>query len=456
MKGFKRYERYKDSGVEWLGEIPEHWEQVRMKFLCMVNPLKSDLKVPRNTKVTFLPMENIGEDGTLYLNEERELLDVWNGFTYFKDDDVIIAKITPCFENGKGALCRDLINGLGFGTTELHVLRATKWVIPGFIWYVTKTHIFRIIGEAMMQGAAGQKRIPTDFIENFVVGVPSTSEQQVIAKFLDQKTAEMDSLIAGKEKLIALLQEQRQAIITQAVTKGLDPNVPMKDSGIEWIGEIPEHWEIKPLKRIAQIKYGLGEPPRELQEGLPLIRATNIERGYINVNCLMYVDPEDVPYTRDPVLRTNDIVVVRSGAYTGDSAIIPSDFDGAIAGYDMVIRVKAEVPHYVAYSLLSVPILNNQINLYRLRAAQPHLNAEELGSCYFLIPSKKEQQSIVDFLDRKTTEIDILIKDIKTQMICLTEYRQSLITAAVTGKIDVRDYNVESDQIEGEEQEEVS
>lgn len=187
MKRFKRYEWYKDSGVEWIGKIPLHWEQVRMKFLCKVNPSKSDLKVPRNTKVTFLPMENIGEDGTLNLNEERELTDVWDGFTYFKDDDVIIAKITPCFENGKGALCRNLINGLGFGTTELHVLRAKNQVVPGFIWYVTKSHGFRVMGEAMMQGAAGQKRVPKDFIENFVVCVPTPVEQQAIANFLDQK-----------------------------------------------------------------------------------------------------------------------------------------------------------------------------------------------------------------------------------------------------------------------------
>ena len=155
-----------------------------MKFLCKVNPSKSDLKVPRNTKVTFLPMENIGEDGTLNLNEEREVSDVWDGFTYFKDDDVIIAKITPCFENGKGALCRNLINGLGFGTTELHVLRAKNQVVPGFIWYVTSSHLFRIMGEAMMQEQRGKGY--RKILLKFCCCVP-TVEQQAIVNFLDKK-----------------------------------------------------------------------------------------------------------------------------------------------------------------------------------------------------------------------------------------------------------------------------
>jgi len=197
MKRFKRYEWYKDSGVEWIGKIPLHWEQVRMKFLCKVNPSKSDLKVPRNTKVTFLPMENIGEDGTLNLNEERELTDVWDGFTYFKDDDVIIAKITPCFENGKGALCRNLINGLGFGTTELHVLRAKNQVVPGFIWYVTKSHGFRVMGEAMMQGAAGQKRkigyeIP--FTRHFYKYQPLRSPEEILKDIVELEKSIQEKL----------------------------------------------------------------------------------------------------------------------------------------------------------------------------------------------------------------------------------------------------------------------
>lgn len=458
MKRFKRYEWYKDSGVEWIGKIPLHWEQVRMKFLCKVNPSKSDLKVPRNTKVTFLPMENIGEDGTLNLNEERELTDVWDGFTYFKDDDVIIAKITPCFENGKGALCRNLINGLGFGTTELHVLRAKNQVVPGFIWYVTKSHGFRVMGEAMMQGAAGQKRVPKDFIENFVVCVPTPVEQQAIVNFLDRKTAEIDSIIADKEKLIELLQEKRQAIITQAVTKGLDPNVPLKDSGVEWIGEIPEHWEVKPLKRLTSfISRGI-TPTYVDVSSVKVINQACIYWEKLNIENIKY-QKEDLDISKGRLYK-GDLVINSTGTGTlGRAAIFNLEGSCIADTHVTIIRSdKNSLNNRYLFYLLQTPKYQSYIYSALVTGAtnQIELSREGLQNTIIICPFIEEQQAIANFLDQKTTEIDLLISDIKTQIFSLKEYRQSLITAAVTGKIDVRDYIVDNDKEEGEEQEEVS
>jgi type I restriction enzyme S subunit len=256
---------------------------------------------------------------------------------------------------------------------------------------------------------------------------------------LDRETGRIDALIEKKERQIELLQEKRAALISHAVTKGLDPNVEMKDSGIEWLGQIPAHWEVTRIKNIGRIRYGLGEPPRELEEGLMFIRATDIHRGTIRTETILRIDPSDVPWSRDPALSTDDILVVRSGAYTGDSAIVPEALSGAIAGYDMVLRVNDATPGFVAYALLSEYLLEGQIYLEKTRAAQPHLNAEELGNCIIVLPPCAEQRETALCLDAATDGIHTLEDRISDSIRILREYRAALISAAVTGKIDVRE-----------------
>lgn len=219
----------------------------------------------------------------------------------------------------------------------------------------------------------------------------------------------------------------------EAVNSNMKQYPKYKDSGIEWLGEIPEHWKVAPLKYASRIKYGLGQPPKEKEGGLPLIRATNVKHGRISEKDMIYVDPDDIPYNRDPVLKTDDIIVVRSGAYTADSAIIPEKYKGAIAGYDMVVRVSNINPKYLSYSLLSDYVLTNQLFLQRMRAAQPHLNAEELGETLILFPiSEEEQNNIGQYLDRKTAKIDNLVSIKKKQIELLKEERIGIINQAVT------------------------
>jgi type I restriction enzyme S subunit len=209
-----------------------------------------------------------------------------------------------------------------------------------------------------------------------------------------------------------------------------------KDSGIAWLGDVPEHWEVKRVKEVGAIKYGLSQPPKYLEEGLPLIRATNIERGKLVDKGLVFISPDDVPYERNPVLRENDILVVRSGAYTADSAIVPKKYDGAIAGFDMVLRPCKIYPKYLSYALLSNYVLKDQLILSSFRAAQPHLNKEELGTALIAIPPLAEQKSIATYLDTKTAQCDRKI-DLLTQK--ATQYgklKQSLVNETVTRGLD--------------------
>jgi len=196
-------------------------------------------------------------DGTFDNSITKPFSELKTGFTYFAENDVIFAKITPCFENGKGALLKNLGSEIGFGSTEFHVLRAiANFTTPEFLYYITISGLFRSVGKAFMQGVAGQKRVTNDFVQNFVIGLPSIQEQAGIAYFLDRKTAQIDGLIARKERMIELLKEERTAVINQAVTKGLNPKAELKDSGIEWLGKIPKHWRIKRLKYVLRNRKG--------------------------------------------------------------------------------------------------------------------------------------------------------------------------------------------------------
>ncbi len=222
-KGLDPAVEMKDSGVEWLGQIPAHWIVKRLKYACQVNPPKSELaNLSTETQVSFLPMELVGEDGVLSLGETRTIEQVREGYTYFRDQDVIVAKITPCFENGEGALCNNLLNSIGFGTTELYVLRAKEGIYPKYIYYLTKSRPFRALGAAMMHGTAGQQRVPDDFVKDFRLGFSSSIEQQAIVDYLDRETAKIDALVNKIREGIEKLKEYRTALISGAVTGKID------------------------------------------------------------------------------------------------------------------------------------------------------------------------------------------------------------------------------------------
>ncbi|MBK6771351.1 MAG: restriction endonuclease subunit S [Ignavibacteria bacterium] len=397
-----RYKKYKPSGIDWIGEIPSHWVVKKFKYLYKSNMggtlLKEDLIDGGN-----IPVYSATESDILfgYVNKANTIL---------KSGDLVI----PARGNSIGHV--KMVTEISTCTqTTIYSKRICKNFDNRFL-----LHYLKGLREILFQ--FDQTAIPqitvTQIKENPVI-LPTTEEQAAISSFLDDKTAQIDKLISNKQKLIELLKEERSAIINEAVR-----------------GE-GKNWERKKLKYVAFIKYGLGQPPKQKDDGLPLIRATNVERGKINEKDLIYVDPDDVPYDRDPVLKENDIIVVRSGAYTADSAIIPEKFEGAITGYDMVVRVINDNPFYIAYCLLSDDVLINQLYLHRLRAAQPHLNKEELGETLINMPLLTEQNFIVQYIQTQTQRIDDTVSIIRKEIELMNEYRTALISEVITGKVKI-------------------
>jgi type I restriction enzyme S subunit len=223
-KGLDPSAPMKDSGVAWLGQVPAHWNLTRLRFIARFNPSKSEIaSLLPETEVSFLPMDAIGDDGSLRLDATRPLSAVEQGYTYFRDGDLLIAKITPCFENGKGALAAGLLGGIGFGTTELIVVRPLPGrAVAAYLQWLFVGPDFRNAGTAAMYGAGGQKRVPDEFVRNFVVAVPPPAEQRAIAAFLDRECGKIDTLISESERAIALLKERRAALISAAVTGQID------------------------------------------------------------------------------------------------------------------------------------------------------------------------------------------------------------------------------------------
>ena len=441
---FPRYPAYKPSGVEWLGEVPEHWETLRLRFAVTLNPSKQEAKeLGEQELVSFLPMEAIGEDGSLRLENERELAECLSGYTYFRDGDVCVAKITPCFENGKGAILRELKSGIGFGTTELIVARPEKEKITSeFLDYLFRSQTFRRLGESEMYGAGGQKRVPDSFIRDFTAALPSIEEQNQATTFLDHETAKIDALIAEQQRLIELLQEKRQAVISHAVTKGLNPDAPMKDSGVEWLGEVPEHWEILKISKIThKITNGYVGPTRDIlvEDGIPYIQATHIKRGRINFDSNYYVRAEWSAAHAKSVLMEGDVLIVQTGAGTGDAGLVSLEDEGFNCHALIILApTKAMISGRFLLAVLLSSYGKQKLESIQTGGMHPHLNCGNVKFVDVPVPPISEQQAIVDFVASQTDSFEILSSDTRVLIGLLQERRSALISAAVTGQIDVR------------------
>ena len=387
---FPAYPAYHDSRVEWIGQIPQDWA---------VRPLKrlACLQTERASGRSFaVALENIeGWSGRFSEGDET-----YEGEgTAFEVGDILFGKLRPYLAKAW------LADRSGEAVGDFHVLRCIGHHRPEFVQRVLLTREIISLIDGSTYGAK-MPRASWDFMGSLLVPVPPPNAQPAIAAFLDHETAKIDALVAEQERLIALLKEKRQAVISHAVTKGLDPNAPMKDSGVEWLGQVPAHWEVLPLRRIIadgrRITYGIVQPGESVDAGRFMVRGQDYSEGWAAPDSIFRVAEHiEEPYKRARLVA-DDIVMTIVGAGVGNIAIVPNWLDGAnITQTTARIAVNPAIAeaNYVA-AVLSGPIGRRSVDLYAKGAAQPGLNLEHVKLFPITIPPVDEQRAILAAIRR--------------------------------------------------------
>jgi type I restriction enzyme S subunit len=429
----KKYDNYKDSGIEWIGEIPEHWN---------VQQLKINTKIKTGYTPLTSDENNFSNEGTIWVKPDN--LKLFEPIIDSKEKvSALGVKQQNIIQKGSVLLC--CIGTIGkFGVAGVDLLTNQQINSITFKDKLTNEYgkylVFSFEDELNSWANGNVVRIlNTTSLGNIKTPIPSEEEQTAIANYLDQKTTQIDQLINQKKRFIELLQEERTAVINQAVTKGLDPTVKMKDSGIEWLGEIPEHWEVKKLKYFADVVLGkmLTSDDKGNYHLRKYLRAKNIEWNKPNVDDVkeMWFSDNELKNFK---VKKNDLLVSEGGE-VGRTCIWNGELEEC----------------YIQNSVHKVTILNNGDSNYFLnqfvllgklghfdaivnRISIAHLTKEKLKDVSFFYPTIKEQKEISIHIETKTSEIDTIISKSQQEIELLREYKTALISEVVTGKVDVR------------------
>ena len=436
----KPYPTYKPSGVAWLGDVPAHWEVRRLKWVASLNPSKTEARtfLTADTPVTFLPMERVGTDGEI---DEKVVSasGVWNGFTYFRRDDVLVAKITPCFENGKGACLDALSTEIGFGSTEFHVLRAGSSISPQFLYRLTTLAQFRHSGAEEMTGAAGQQRVPQAFVANYPLPIPPLAEQAAIVRYLDHTDGRIRRYLRSRERLIELLKEYRQAVIHEAVMRGLDPDVPLKPSGVAWLGDVPAQWEVRRLKHWVGINEAV----------LPETTDPDFDFRYLEIGAVgtgvLVEEPSTIRFAHAPsrarrIVKSGDTIISTVRTYLKAVWFAEEVNDALICstGFAVLTPRRATAPKFVSY-VVQNNAFTDRVTAESVGIAYPAIAESRFRSFHVCVPPLAEQAAIAAYLDKQTAAIDAAITRAQREIDLLSEYRTRLIADVVTGQVDVRE-----------------
>lgn len=426
----ERYSEYKDSGVQWLGEIPKGWECVQLKRIAKVNPPEKK-SFNDDVYVGYAPMERIRCDR---MCPSKILVSkLSSGLTYFEEGDIVVAKVTPCFENGNVAIVPELENHCGYGSSELFVYRVKIGNNKRFIFYNFLNRGLIDAGASTMRGTGGLKRVTTEFANNVQIPLPPLLEQHSIVSFLDSKCSKIDEWISKKQKEVELLGEAKQRIIADAVTRGLNPNVKMKKTGIAWLEEVPEHWETRRLKTLFNQRSESYNPNEKLQV-LSLLKDVGVipysEKGNVGNKAKEDYSSYNVTRKGDIVMNSMNVIIGSVDITAYDGYISPAYYalyskEGVCTEYyNYVFHMKAVQKHMRS--------LANGILEIRLR-----ISTTNLFGMYYPVPPLSEQQAIVSYITSKTTKIDSLMSSMNKEIEHLKEYKQRLISDVVTGQIKV-------------------
>jgi type I restriction enzyme, S subunit len=441
---FRRYEKYKDSGVAWLGEVPGHWDVKRLKRLTT---RISSGKTPLGGSETYV------DDGVLFLRSQNVhdlglRLDDVVRIAEDVDDSMASSRVEPndVLLNITGAsIGRTCIVPLDFPRANVnqHVC-VVRVAHPGHArlvsWLLKSGQIKQQID--FVQDGAAREGLNFGHIGNFTVPMPPPGEVEVLCDFLDHETAKIDALVEEQKRLIELLKEKRQAVISHAVTKGLNPNAPMKDSGVAWLGEVPAHWVVRAIKHVVStpVTDGPHETPNFPDEGVPFVSAEAVSAGYVNFDKIRgFISEQDhLRYSEKYWPKRGDIFMVKSGATTGVTAIVETDMEFNIWSPLAVIRCgRASDPYFVLNFMRSKNFLE-AVTLNWSFGTQQNIGMGVIENLAVTVPPIDEQRLIAEFLVRESGRLDALTAEADAAMNLLQERRTALISAAVTGKIDVR------------------
>ena len=427
-----RYDKYKDSGIAWIGEIPEHWEVIKTKnafnIISGATP-KTDNIAYWDGEITWItPADYKTEDIIIKSGKRNITTEGLNscGTSIVPQGSIIFSKRAPI-----GLVA---INAVPLCTNQGCISCIPKpYVNTKYFYYLMSvlTEWFELFGSGTTF-----KELSTNNFANFSLSQPSFTEHQSIATYLDQKCSEIDELIILQEEMITKLQSYKQSVITEAVTKGLDKNVPLKDSGIEWIGEIPEHWICTVFKKFLSepMQYGANEPAEECNYNDPrYIRITDIkDNGTLRDDTFKSLPLEKA---KEYMLTKGDLLFARSGATVGKTFLYKEDYAACFAGYLIKARCNKNelLPNFVFYYTLS-NVYQNWKNSIFIQSTIQNIGADKYSVMPIIIPPLSEQQSIADYLDRKCSEIDELISIKQQKIEKLKDYKKSLIFECVTGK----------------------
>lgn len=419
----------KDSGIEWIGEIPAHWAVKRLKDVSILNPSYNGCDLEGD--VSFVPMESL-RCGQIDL-QEISFSEAKGKYTFFAEEDLLVAKVTPCFENGNIALAKNLKQGIGFGSSEIFVLRCIG-VLNKYLFYYSFSNEFQGRACSTMCGVGGLKRISPLFMRTHQLAIPPLAEQQTIADYLDKKTAEIDEQITALEKKSDAYQRLKRSLISEVVTRGLNPTAELKDSGIEWIGEIPAHWVVKRLKDIADL--GSGTTPKSSNEKYydgthPWLITGDVQNRLIerNENFITDLALADIPNLKLYPAKTV-LLAMYGGGTIGNVGLMtyPAYINQACCA---MIPKSGIYEKYLFYYLRTK---YSRIISTGVGGTQINLSQNKIAAYPIAVPPFKEQQAIADYLDKKTAEIDGNISAISSKIDAYKRLKQSLIDEVVTGK----------------------
>ena len=431
----------KDSRIEWIGKIPEHWTEGYLKrfgYFISGTGFPHEYQGNMDGDYPFFKVDDTNlEENSIYMKKANNRISKKASIELkakiSPPDSIIFPKIgAALLKNKRRVLVEPSIFDNNIMSFVPRVGLAKFW-----FYYLLNIDFYRLVNPGPVPSLSDSE------LKSLIIVLPPLIEQKTIAKFLEKEIEKIDSQIKNNQKLIELLKEKRQVVINQAVTKGLDPTVPMKDSGVEWIGKIPKHWLVSKLKHYTT-KIGSGITPKGggevyVDNGIPLIRSQNVHFDGLHLDDVVYITLEIHEEMKNTKLYPSDVLLNITGASIGRCTYVPPNFgEGNVNQHVCIIRTSNKIYHKFINFFISSSKIQTFINAIQVGASRQGLTFQDIGSFEIIIPPIEEQEEISHFIDKKTARLDNLISEIESQIQRLQEYRQAIISTAVTGKIDVR------------------